>query len=842
MFFLAPITLFACNNGGGGSGNRHPSVDAGSDQSISGNSLVTLSGSSSDSDGTVVKYEWQQLEGPEVVLSSTDEIVTTFTSPVVTQPTTLVFQLSATDNDGATGSDTVSIIVSDENLPPTANAGPDQSLSIDPSQEITVSLPGSGNDQDGNIVAYSWSQTQGTSVSLLNADTDNASFIAPTNISEALAFELTVTDNGGATGSDEVVVYLTQPLLSDDFSNGNVNGWTTGANIVDDSSHTSSWQIVNNEYLLQDAYVESVIGGTPFDQSYHRGTYTYFSSGLNWDNYRLSLDITPLLNNQSSRPEGNDVGVMFRTDATNNNYYRLTINARYGFTRLEKKVGGVFSPLAVDSKGYEEGVAYNVIIDVKDQLIQVFIDNEPYFSVTDSDLSTGTIALYCQDRTKFDNIMVSDNSLAPSVVISTPSAYSIGTTDSTTLSVRAEAGNVPTGGYVEFVLDDNQQAAIVDQSAPFEADFMNVGQGDHRIDAILYNESDQEIAWDTNEIVGVLGGYLFTVGNSITNGSGDNYSADNVSQDGRTIGIQGYQAKLNDLLTQSRAYPHIVFNEGIGGDTSSDSLGRINSMLDRHVLADEVLILLGTNDVGKEIPSAQFQQNMQNIIDAINSAGKTAFVATIPPQYDTLGNPVNTSIIATFNTIVGNLTGKSNGPDLNTFFANNNGMFSDELHPNGLGHLAISHLWADAITGGGTDFFVLKNFSAQPLYQQNLLEVGDTYYIDEAYTVSSIPTELNNGIWIMTADADAGNSDTEFISFDVDRNATVYIAYASSGGVTLPDWLSGFLETGLQIGTSNGGLDLFSKGYSGGETVSLGGNNSGGGTGTSNYIVVVVEN
>jgi hypothetical protein len=46
----------------------------------------------------------------------------------------------------------------------------------------------------------------------------------------------------------------------------------------------------------------------------------------------------------------------------------------------------------------------------------------------------------------------------------------------------------------------------------------------------------------------------------------------------------------------------------------------------------------------------------------------------------------------------------------------------------------------------------------------------------------------------------------------------------------------------LQIDTTSESLELYSKNYASGSTITLGGNRAGGGTGTSNYIVIVKEN
>ena len=91
--------------------NKVPTSNAGSSKTITlPTDTVTLSGSGADADGQVVAYLWSQVSGP----SST--IIVNPGSPAslikgFTQQGTYVFQLMVTDNQGATGVDTATVIV-----------------------------------------------------------------------------------------------------------------------------------------------------------------------------------------------------------------------------------------------------------------------------------------------------------------------------------------------------------------------------------------------------------------------------------------------------------------------------------------------------------------------------------------------------------------------------------------------------------------------------------------------------------------------------------------------------------------------------------------------------------
>jgi K319-like protein len=90
--------------------NPAPIANAGPDQSVNGNSLVTLDGSASnDPDGQALTYMWTQTAGANTVtLSDPTAVMPTFTAPNAND--TLVFQLQVCDPD-ACSTDSVTINV-----------------------------------------------------------------------------------------------------------------------------------------------------------------------------------------------------------------------------------------------------------------------------------------------------------------------------------------------------------------------------------------------------------------------------------------------------------------------------------------------------------------------------------------------------------------------------------------------------------------------------------------------------------------------------------------------------------------------------------------------------------
>ena len=100
--------------------NSAPMANAGSDQSVSSATSVTLDGTnSSDADNDSLTYSWTQTSGTTVTLSSTTVSQPTFTAPTAASTTTLIFSLIVTDTESANSSaDTVTFIVNP--LAPTA--------------------------------------------------------------------------------------------------------------------------------------------------------------------------------------------------------------------------------------------------------------------------------------------------------------------------------------------------------------------------------------------------------------------------------------------------------------------------------------------------------------------------------------------------------------------------------------------------------------------------------------------------------------------------------------------------------------------------------------------------
>jgi hypothetical protein len=183
--------------------NQAPSANAGTNQTITlPVNTVTLNGSGTDSDGTIVSFTWTKVTGPEqYTITSATSSQTTITG--LTEGT-YTFELTVTDDDEAIGKDIVTITVNPEppNQAPSANAGSNQAITLPVS---TVTLNGSGTDNDGTIVSFTWTKIAGPEqYSITSGETSQTTVTGLTT--GVYSFELVVADNDGATGKDTVIV------------------------------------------------------------------------------------------------------------------------------------------------------------------------------------------------------------------------------------------------------------------------------------------------------------------------------------------------------------------------------------------------------------------------------------------------------------------------------------------------------------------------------------------------------------------------------------------------------------------------------------------------------------
>ena len=197
--------------------NLAPTADAGPNRSADAGETVVVEGTGHDPDGIVTAYSWSQVSGAAVSLLDANTSMVRFTAPDSAGSVRL--SLTVTDDRGAFDRDDILIDVVEpapepppepENQAPTANAGPDSTFS----QGDSVTVSGAGSDPDGTIASWSWAQVSGPAASLSGADSPTVRFTAPGSAGD-VQLRLTVTDNDGASGSDDVIITVEEPDVPD---------------------------------------------------------------------------------------------------------------------------------------------------------------------------------------------------------------------------------------------------------------------------------------------------------------------------------------------------------------------------------------------------------------------------------------------------------------------------------------------------------------------------------------------------------------------------------------------------------------------------------------------------
>jgi hypothetical protein len=209
--------------------NSPPTANAGPDQTVNEGEPVTLDGSaSSDADGTIASYSWTQTAGPSVTLSDASSASPTFTAPDVgPEGDTLTFELTVTDDDGATSTaDSVNVIVNNVvvNSPPTAALTANPST-INEGETSALDASGSSDPDSGDSLTYSFTilnNGPGTITDQTDASDPTATYEAPSDVSsdQTVTIQVEVSDgNDGGTDTATADITVEDIPLTEQFSN-----------------------------------------------------------------------------------------------------------------------------------------------------------------------------------------------------------------------------------------------------------------------------------------------------------------------------------------------------------------------------------------------------------------------------------------------------------------------------------------------------------------------------------------------------------------------------------------------------------------------------------------------
>ncbi len=688
----------------------------------------------------------------------------------------------------------------------------------------------------------------------------------------------------------QATVTGTLPVVYD-FNDGDASAWT----VVQETADIPDWQVQGGRYVQQATASGSITGS----DTYLEGTYSHVSVPGGGGDYAVSVDVESLETSILAR--GDDIGLLFRR-ADDSNFYRLSLNSRFGYTRLERVINNQTTTMAVTSQGYRPGNVVRLGVRVEGPLILVYREDEgdtgglfdqpPYLAAWDDNIAAGGIGLYTRSGAAFDNVRIDSLAALPRVGVSRPVPFDVIATEGD-ISVEAVAQGAPNGASVRFEVNgDSCDAATEFRPGVFRATCPAPAVGENSITAVLL-DGNVELDRHDQGPVGFAGDKALNLGDSITQGISDNYLVDGISQPvllagqpvgPRQISFRGYQSPLADGLDRDAGFnnPIVFFNEGIPGVRSDGLLiDRLPSILERHAgSANLAFLQIGTNDANRnELDpglgcsgagcDGTFKGYVLDTVLTLRGEGIEPFLARIPPIFgrvgrtpysDPLGAGLPNERVIAYNEAIDELVQEfstGDGPDFFDFFLgdgeNRISLIDDNIHPNALGYRLMAWLWHQSVRPGGEGPrpLVLENICVRTtssacrnplLYKQNLLEPGNPYYVDRDVVVTDIPAALAEGVFLSTENDHKTVTRTDYLEFTVDRDVDVYVAFPPNV-TTVPGWMGGFEDTGESLGVSAGAptLKLYRATYGPGAVV-LGGPGAAGvdPTPSNNYIVVVV--
>lgn len=192
--------------------NQKPVANAGPDKAGYRSDSFTLEGSGSDPDYDYpIRYKWTRVQGASVTLLPGDTAAQPSFTPNPSYAGKYIFSLTVYDAlNLASDADTVTVTV--WNLPPSANAGPDQA----DYRGSPLVLDGSGSsDPEGDPLTFQWTQLEGATVTLVPGNTAVAPSFDPARAGNYL-FSLVVFDGYDLSPGDTVrITVLNQPPVAD---------------------------------------------------------------------------------------------------------------------------------------------------------------------------------------------------------------------------------------------------------------------------------------------------------------------------------------------------------------------------------------------------------------------------------------------------------------------------------------------------------------------------------------------------------------------------------------------------------------------------------------------------
>ena len=290
-----------------------PLADAGLDQIVNEDSLVTFDGSASTDNVGIANYTWTFVDGGAVTLFGSAPTHT------FAQPGTYVVTLTVRDAQGNSDTDTMTITVGDITAP-LANAGPDQNVP----QGTLVTFDGSASTDNVAVVNHTWTFTDGGPMILYGVGPTHP-FAQP----GTYVVSLTVRDAAGNSHTDTMTVTVLDatPPVAGAGPDQTVDEDTLLS--FDGSGSTDNVGIANYTWTFVDGSPRTLYGVAPIHTFAQPGTYvvtlTARDAAGNTDTDTVTITVllaettNPVANAGPDQTVNEDVLVTFDGSASTDN-------------------------------------------------------------------------------------------------------------------------------------------------------------------------------------------------------------------------------------------------------------------------------------------------------------------------------------------------------------------------------------------------------------------------------------------------------------------------------------------------------------------------------------------
>lgn len=633
------------------------------------------SAGSSDPDGSIVDYRWNFDDGSAVSFSPNPQHTFQAGSYDVT--------LTVIDDDGLTGTATVTILVS-----PPSNQLPQPAFTLSDESgpaPLAVDFDASGSsDPDGNIVSYLWDfgdGDTGSGATISHTFTDPGSFDVTLTVADDQSGVATLTrtvsvgqvPTAAATatpdsGGPSLLVTFDASASSDsdgsvafyhwDFDDGDtptVADPEIQHTFEDVGVYQVELRVEDDDGLLSDPVVIEVTVLDPGSLSLR----DFFDTDS-----RSEYDYTT--------GSGQSVTHVTSADPDYGDY----LNVVAGTGQLE-----ISRDLPAQSEAYFQIHFWPQQANVANASFSVYLEeNDTTYYLVQGLESVGAGESGAFIRKVVNGVTVDEAEFPAKTLMGNPLGYTNG------LRYSINVYFSPERMTTEFTELRPRAVSMSTDVTPIQVARMRLvfdGQN-ARIDNII----EEPIEPDQLD-------YYVAFGDSITEGTGD---GDNT--DGR-----GFPIELQRRLLDERVTTQAVYNEGFGGYRVLDAMNEVGSLLNRHPQASVVLVMIGTNDALQQattIGPTTYRTRLQSIIDDIRDAGKLPLIAKMPAEGP---NQAQRDQMSAYNAQIDLLLAEPENadifvepPDFECYFNANPALINADLtHPSEEGYRNMAALWQKMI-------------------------------------------------------------------------------------------------------------------------------------------------